>query len=103
MMALLIGISKAQRLIRDHMKARRLALGLTQAGLAKRADVKLPTLRNFEQKGLISLASFLRLLMVLNGLAAVVTAVEPSQGMFSSMAEVLKDASKKVRKRGWRK
>lgn len=57
-MVSLITVSKAQKQIAEHLRMQRLAVGLTQEGLANRAGVSLPTLRKFEQKGLISLESF---------------------------------------------
>ncbi|HIC8757037.1 TPA: helix-turn-helix domain-containing protein, partial [Elizabethkingia anophelis] len=50
------------------MRERCLLTKLTQEGLAERSDVPLPTLRKFEQKGSISLDSFLKLLSVVGGL-----------------------------------
>ena len=101
-MILLLTISKAQRQLLQHLKARRLQQGLTQEGLAKRTGVPLPTLRKFEQKGLISLESFLKLLMVLGGLEALVDSLKPKDGVFHSVDDVLKVSSKKQRKKGWR-
>ena len=94
--------SKARRDIARHVKARRLAVGLTQQGLAYRSGVKLATLRKFEQKGLISLESFLKLLMVLGGLEHLVDAMKPEQAEFSSIDEVLEEAGKGAPQRGWR-
>lgn len=101
-MKYLITLSEARRELAQHVKARRLAIGLTQQGLAYRSGVKLATLRKFEQKGAISLESFLKLLMVLGGLERVVEAVKPEQTEFSSIDEVLKEARKKTPQRGWR-
>jgi hypothetical protein len=47
-------VAKAQEKIAENARLQRLAIGLTQQGLAD----ALPTLRKFEQKGLISLESF---------------------------------------------
>ncbi len=102
-MVLLLNPFKARKLLQKHLKARRLNLGLTQQGLAGRSGVPLPTLRNFEQKGLISLESFLKLLMALDGLEAVVNALVPPEKTFSSLDEMLKEDGKKKCKRGWRK
>ena len=102
-MVSLISVSKAQQQLRAHVKTRRLALGLTQQGLSARAGVSLPTLRKFEQKGLISLESFLKLLLVLDALEGVVDALKPKQEAFLSIEDVLKIDEKKQRKRGWRK
>ncbi len=100
-MVSLVSVSKAQNLISEHTRTRRLNMGLTQAGLAKRSGVSLPSLRKFEQKGAISLESLLKLLMVLNGLEALVDAIKPTQSEFSSIDDVLKD-KKKTPKKGWR-
>lgn len=95
--------SKAQELIVKNIRALRLSKGLTQSGLADRSGVSLPTLRKFEQKGLISLESFLKLCMTLGCLEEVVKALEPQAKAFSSIDEVLEDKKDKKPKRGWRK
>ena len=48
------------------MKKRRLEMRLTQAGLAKRADLPLATYRHFERMGKISLQGLLQIAFVLN-------------------------------------
>ena len=102
-MVLLFTLSKAQEAIAENMRGRRLATGLTQLGLAKRAGVSLATLRKFEQKGVISLKSFLRLAMALDALEGVVRATEPPAPAYSSIDEVLEAERKKPpRKKGWR-
>ena len=102
-MVLLFTISKAQEAIAENMRGRRLATGLTQQGLAKRAGVSLATLRKFEQKGIISLESLLKLAMVLDALDAVVGATEPPSRTYSSIDEVLEVERKNPsRKKGWR-
>ena len=102
-MMLLFTISKAQGAIAENMRNRRLATGLTQQGLAKRSGVNLATLRKFEQKGVISLESFLRLTMVLDALEDVVGATEPPARAYSSIDEVLEaERRKPPRKKGWR-
>jgi transcriptional regulator with XRE-family HTH domain len=58
------GMSIAQR-----AKARRLALNLTQAGVAARAGVSFGSLKRFERTGEISLSSLLRIARVLDALA----------------------------------
>ncbi len=96
-------VSKAQGAIAENMRNRRLATGLTQQGLAKRSGVSLATLRKFEQKGAISLESFLRLAMVLDTLEDMVKATELSVTEYSSIDEVLEAERKKPpRKKGWR-
>lgn len=101
-MVSLITVSKAQNMLVENTRARRLETGLTQKGLASRAGVSLPTLRKFEQKGLISLESFLKILLVLDTLKQVVEATTPQQTEFSSIDEVLASNKKKNPKKGWR-
>ena len=96
-------VSRAQEAIAANMRKRRLATGLTQQGLAKRSGVSLATLRKFEQKGIISLESFLRLAMVLDTLEDMVKATELSVPEYSSIDEVLEAETRKPpRKKGWR-
>ncbi|VAW49480.1 hypothetical protein MNBD_GAMMA04-314 [hydrothermal vent metagenome] len=99
----LLTVSKAQTKLTKHMRTRRLNMELTQEGLAKRSDVKLRTLRKFEQTGLISFESFLKLAMALGCLENIVNATEPSEKTFSSIEEVLKKSPVKTPKKGWRK
>ncbi len=100
---LLLTVSKAQEAIAENMRNQRLATGFTQQGLAKRSGVSLATLRKFEQKGIISLESFLRLAMALDTLEDMVKATELSVIEYSSIDEVLEAERKKPpRKKGWR-
>ena len=101
-MILLITPAKAQIKIAENMRARRLHLDLTQKGLADRSGVPLPTLRKFEQKGTISLESFLKLQMVLGGLEDFLEVTEVKEIGFSSIDDVLKSEIKHTRKRGKR-
>ncbi|MCY3624928.1 MAG: helix-turn-helix transcriptional regulator [Candidatus Dadabacteria bacterium] len=102
-MVLLFTLSKAQETIAANMRNRRLATGLTQQGLAKRSGVSLATLRKFEQKGVVSLESFLKLAMVLDALEDIVKASESPTPAYSSINEVIEEKSRKPRrKRGWR-
>jgi len=96
----LISISKAQQKLAENIRNRRLLMELTQDGLAERSGVALATLRKFEQKGSISLESFLKLLMVVGGLEETILALKPSKSNFSSIDEVLKDVNSVTRKRG---
>ncbi len=52
--------------IATKVKERRLELNLTQDGLAVRAGLKLPTYRNFERTGAISLKGLLQIAFALN-------------------------------------
>ncbi len=101
-MILLCTVSKAQGQLCEQVKAIRVSQGLTQAGLANRSGVPLPTLRKYEQTGRISLESFLKILMVLGCLEAFVQALTDHSEHFASIDDVLDDRPKKSRKRGWR-
>ncbi len=52
--------------VRDRFKRRRLAMNLSQAGLAKRSGVTLGSLKRFETTGLIAFESLLKLALVLD-------------------------------------
>ena len=102
-MLLLTTVAKAQEKIAENARSQRLAMGLTQQGLAERSGVALPTLRKFEQKGLISLEAFFKLQMALGGLENIIKSIEPNTSAFSSIDEVLEANKKPMRKRGNRK
>jgi transcriptional regulator with XRE-family HTH domain len=96
----LISISKAQQKLAENVRDKRLSMDLTQESLAERSGVPLATLRKFEQKGVISLESFLKLLMVVGGIEEIIQVLKPSKPNFTSIDEVLKDANMVSRKRG---
>ncbi len=98
----LTSISKAQQALAENLRAKRLNTGLTQAGLAKRSGVSLPSLRKFEQNGTISVESLLKLLMVLGGIEQLLEATKPEEVEFSSIDDVLSNQKTKIRKKGWR-
>ncbi|SHK66502.1 helix-turn-helix domain-containing protein [Epilithonimonas mollis] len=100
---LLISLSKTQKLIADYVRDRRLLMELTQEGLAERSGVALSTLRKFEQKGLISLDSFLKILMVVGGMEQLLDALKPDKPAFNSIDDVLKQDDNLIKKRGRRK
>jgi transcriptional regulator with XRE-family HTH domain len=102
-MVSLITPAKAQKKLADNVRRRRLQMELTQEGLAKRSGVPLPTLRKFEQKGSISLESFLKIQMVLGGLEDILKATQIKDTLFSSIDDVLEADSTPTRKRGKRK
>lgn len=102
-MVSLISFSKAQQKLAESVRERRLLLELTQEGLAERSGVPLATLRKFEQKGLISLESFLRLLQVVGGLEELMNSLKPPKQNFASIEEVLRDEGSVWRKRGRKK
>lgn len=85
----------------DAVRKRRIAEGLTQAGLSLRSGVALGTLRKFERTGLGSTEALVKLLGALGGLEALVSALTPDASRFSTLDEVLKPAPP-PRKRGWR-
>lgn len=99
-MVSILTVAKAQKQLAEHVRARRLSMGLTQEGLSIRSGVSLPTLRKFEQKGLISLVSFLKLLMVLDGLERLVESIKPDLVPFLSIDDVLKNNQKKLPQKG---
>lgn len=100
---LFISLSKTQRKIVENIRDRRLQMELTQKGLSERSGVPLSTLRKFEQKGVISLESFLKILSVVGGLEEMLDALKPKEQHFKSIDEVLKSEEKPTRKRGNRK
>lgn len=99
----LITPDKVQMKLAENVRMHRLQLELTQEGLAERSGVSLSTLRKFEQKGVISLAAFLKLQMVLGGLEDILKATQLKKTKFSSIDEVLNSDSSPTRKRGKRK
>jgi len=101
-MVSLITPSKAQNKLADNVRLRRLNMDLTQEGLSKRSGVPLPTLRKFEQKGVVSLEAYLKILMVVGGLEKMLDALSVEQQSFSSIDEVLEDGTKPTKKRGSR-
>lgn len=101
---ILISYLKAQEQIAENLQKLRLQNGLTQEGLAKRSGVSLSSLRKFEQKGTISLISFLKLSMVLDCLENILNATKLPNKEYTSIDEVLSDKiSVKEPKRGWKK
>ena len=100
---LFISSSKAQKKIAENVRERRLQMDLTQEGLAERSGVPLSTLRKFEQKGNISLESFLKLLSVIGGLEEIINALKPNIPNFKSIDDVLKTEAEIIKKRGRKK
>lgn len=87
--------------ITAHIKTRRLAQNLTQTELAKRSDVSLATLRQFEHSGKIAFTSFIRLAFVLGCTEALSQAVAPNPIPVSLFDETYN--RNKARKRATRK
>ena len=100
---LFISLSKAQKTLAQNVRERRLQMDLTQEGLAERSGVALSTLRKFEQTGIISLESFLKILSIVGGLEEVIEVLKPNKPVFKSIDEVLKIDEKTIKKRGSKK
>lgn len=100
---LFVSLSRTQKKLVDNFRERRLQMNLTQEVLAERSGVPLPTLRKFEQKGLLSLNSFLKLLSVVGGLEELVDVLKPKEQSFKSIEDVLKSVENPIKKRGSRK
>jgi transcriptional regulator with XRE-family HTH domain len=96
---------QAQRLIRDHLKTKRLNMDLTQEGLASRSGVSLSTLRKFEQSSEISFKSLMKIISILGDIDDLVEYFKPgNHTKFKSIDEVIKaNQEKPVKKRGKRK
>ncbi len=94
--------SEAQRELANNIREGRLHLNLTQEGLSERSGVPLSTLRKCEQQGIISLESFLKILMVLGMLDSMVKATKVPLAPYSSIDEVIAHNTKPKRKRGRR-
>lgn len=86
--------------VRDRFKDRRLAMNLTQNGLATRSGVALGSLKRFEQTGLIAFDSLLSIALVLDCLGDFdKVCVEDAQALsYKSLDQVL--AAGKSRKKG---
>ncbi len=100
---LFISLSKAQKTLVQNVRERRLQMDLTQEGLAERSGVPLSTLRKFEQTGMISLESFLKILSIVGGLEEIIEGLKPNASVFKSIDEVIKSGEKTVKKRGSKK
>ena len=102
-MMLFISLSKAHQKLVENIRERRLQMDLTQEGLAERSGVPLSTLRKFEQTGIVSLESFLKILSIVGGLEEMIEGLKPVTPVFKSIDEVLKNDEKTVKKRGSKK
>jgi transcriptional regulator with XRE-family HTH domain len=89
-----------QRDLADRFKARRLAMNLTQEGLAARSGVSWGSLKRFEHTGFIALDSLLRIAMVLDCLRDFETVGVADRRTLSekTLDEIL--AEPKTRKKG---
>lgn len=100
---LFTSLSKAQKTLVQNVRERRLQMDLTQEGLAERSGVPLSTLRKFEQTGMISLESFLKILSIVGGLQEMIEGLKPNTPAFKSIDEVIKIDEKTIKKRGSKK
>ena len=88
-----------QHELANRFKARRLAMNLTQEGLAARSGVSWSSLKRFERTGLIALDSLLRLAMVLDCLGDFDrVCVEDGRGFTSKSLDEILSAPKPRRK-----
>ena len=96
----LITPQEMQAELTQRIKARRLALNLTQVGLATRSGVSWGTIKRFERTGQIALESLLKLALVLECLDdfEAVCPPYPKAEALQSLDEML--AEKPVRKKG---
>ena len=102
-MMLFISLSKAHQKLVENIRERRLQMDLTQEGLAERCGVPLSTLRKFEQTGIVSLESFLKILSIVGGLQEMIEGLKPNTPAFKSIDEVIKIDEKTIKKRGSKK
>ncbi|HTB11103.1 MAG TPA: helix-turn-helix transcriptional regulator [Bryobacteraceae bacterium] len=90
-----------QRELAARFKARRLAMNLTQEGLAARSGVAWSSLKRFEHKGLIALEALLKLAMVLDCLGDFDrVCVDDGRGLASkSLDEILREPKPRTKGR----
>lgn len=84
----------------ENFKQKRLALNLTQEGLASKSGVSLGSLKRFENSSQISLESLLKLSVVLDCLDDFMDIAKTKEGSFGSLDELLQTKEKPLKKRG---
>ncbi|WP_295009788.1 helix-turn-helix transcriptional regulator [Sulfurimonas sp.] len=84
----------------ENFKQKRLALNLTQEGLASKSGVSLGSLKRFENSSQISLESLLKLSVVLGCLDDFMNITKTKENSFSSLDELLQTKEKPLKKRG---
>lgn len=89
-----------RRKLADRVRALRLDQDLTQATLAKRAGISLPTLQRYEQSGKTSLENVLRICQALGRLDEFDTLLRPARA--STLAELEEQEPATPRRRGKR-
>ncbi|MBC8120566.1 MAG: helix-turn-helix transcriptional regulator [Gemmatimonadaceae bacterium] len=87
------------RSLAERARGRRLALGLTQEGLARRSGVSLGTLKRFERTGQISLETLLQLAQVLNAFDGFNALFTEPEGLPATLDEILAEPKKPQRGR----
>jgi transcriptional regulator with XRE-family HTH domain len=100
---IIISPGEVQIKLAAFIRQRRLSREMTQQEMAQRSGVPLSTLRKFEQKGQVSLESFLKLLWVVGDLNTLMESVKPEKPQFKSIDDVLKKDIVSTRQRGRRK
>ena len=90
---------EVQRELASRFKVRRLAMNLTQEGLATRSGVSWSSLKRFEHSGLIALDSLLKLALVLGCLGDFDrVCADDGQGLSSRSLDELLSKAKQRRK-----
>lgn len=87
--------NQVQLALAERVKKRRLALSLTQAELAKKADIPLSTYRLFEQQGQISLSALIQVAFALNAMQEINTLF--ASQTWATMDDMLNAAKPKKR------
>ncbi len=85
--------------IANRARARRLALNLTQAGVAARSGVSLGSIKRFERTGEIALASLLQIALVLDALEEFKTLFSEQPTFPSTLDQILQQPKKPQRGR----
>lgn len=91
--------SEGLQIIMRNIREQRLSRNWTQQALSERSGVSLSTLRKFEQTGKISLESFVKICFCLDILNDLIMVTETKEQEFSSMDQVLENATPKKRQR----
>ena len=81
-----------QQELAEQVRQRRLALNLSQGGLANRAGISMGTVKRFEKTGHISLDSLLKIALVLDALGEFETLFKTKTTAPTSIDDLLKPA-----------
>ncbi len=88
-----------QKKIAQKMRAKRLALNLSQQTLSKQSDVSYGVLKKFEQTGQISLVSLLRLALILRSMGDFESLFAPNRAETALSLDELMQEDKRRRGR----